>query len=123
MSVALKVLRQVNAVNSLETYIAATMSGNYTTGIGGDPCSLVASNIKDPNALSPSLPGQVPQVPPSVEQASIGGYTADLIQAATLSGFALKFWTSEGVELGSGAYPAAISGGTVTLKMIAPKGA
>lgn len=122
MSVALKVLRQVNDVNTLTTFIAATMSGNYTTAVGGDPCSLAASNIKDPNALSPSLPGQVPPVPPTVDQEVLGGYYSELIPAATLAGFALKFYAPGGAELATGAYPAAISGGTLTLKIVAPKG-
>lgn len=120
MPLALKAIRQVNAVNALETYISVTASGNYPAG--GDPCSLAASNIADPNLISPVLPGQNPNIPPTVDQSSIGGYTADLIQSSTLGGYKLKFWTSEGSELAAGAYPAAISGGTITLKVTAPKG-
>jgi hypothetical protein len=120
MSVALKALRQVNNVNSFETHLAATMSGNYTPG--GDACSLAASGITDPNLITPSLPGQNPPVPPTVDEEALGGNYAELIPANTLSGYKLKFYQPGGSELGAGAYPAAITGGTLTIKMIHPKG-
>lgn len=118
MSVKLAVIAQVQSVNALTTYIGVTTVNNYVTGVGGDACSLAASNISDPNGKCPSLPGNASAVIAGVDSEALAGNYCELIPAATLAGYKLKWYAPGGAELGSGAYPV----GTLTLKMVAPKG-
>lgn len=93
-----------------------TPSGNYTTG--GDTANLNPASWTDPNTVGLlGEPLNVPQTPVSVDTQNLGGYYAEVVPASTLAAFKVQFYTSEGNELAAGAYPAAITGGQLVLRV------
>ena len=108
------------ASNPDKNIVAITVSGNYTNGTA-DPLPLNA--IADPGAL-----GQVPQPNPGQNPPPVspkwsgfaGGYYAQVQRTVTngVTAFGLRWYASEGNELGSGAFPAAITGGEHFLEVL-----
>jgi hypothetical protein len=90
-----------------------TFSGSYVNGTGETINFLTAAN---PNGLELSgfLPvNSVDAGIPDTPGSSVAGYGFGF--AAYSAGSAvLKFYSAPGTELASGAYPAGISGGTIT---------
>ena len=119
MTLAAKVLRYEPADNPDSVILGITASGDYTTGIGGDPLDLDPSAFADPNGIGVlGEPTSQPATPPSIEAQAIGGYVPELIPGATLAENAIVFYDlSTGAELASEAYPAAIADGTLTVKV------
>ena len=52
----------------------------------------------------------------------MGGNYIGILPGTTLSNFKIKFYQPGGAELGAGNYPAAVSGGTLHLVIIAQGG-
>ena len=121
MGLAFKILRYSPTNNPDTAEIGVTATGNYVTAVGGSAADLSPGNISDPNGVGLlGEPSNQPSTPPSIEAESLDGYYAELIPAAAgaaLSGNKIRFWVSEGVELGSGAFPAAILNGTLTIRL------
>lgn len=93
-----------------------TRSGNYVAG--GDAVNLNPGTWTDPNGLGIlGDPLNVPQTPVAVDSEADQGYIATIVPGATLATFKIQYWSAEGVELGAGAYPAAISGGSLVLRL------
>lgn len=93
-----------------------TISGNYVAG--GDALSLAPSAFKDPNGLGVvGYPDAVPVTPVQVDSNNAGGYYPEVIPAATLAGFKLKWYAPGGAEVGAGAYPAAIIAAQVKVRV------
>lgn len=89
-----------------------TVSGSYTQTTGESINLLTASNA---NGLE--LNGAVPSgtgAEVDVDTANIGGYVP-VISGYSNGTFTLQFFTSGGTELPAAAYPAGISGGSVTV--------
>ena len=98
--------------------IQAVPSGNYTTNVGGDTLSISPGDYTDPNGKGVlGEPNVLTTIPPSTETENIGGYYAQFIPGTTLKNGKVKFYQSQGSELGTGAYPAAITGGVLTFKV------
>ena len=96
--------------------IKITASGNYVAG--GDTLNLNPSAITDPNGVGLlGDPLNQPRTPPAIDAESLSGYYAELIPGATLATNKIQFFLSEGNELAAGAYPAAITGGTLTVRL------
>jgi hypothetical protein len=99
-----------------EAIVSIAASGNYVTG--GDTVNLNPQNIKDPNGVGLiGYPENQPKTPPSIDAQALSGYYAQLVPGATLGANKIQFFLSEGNELAAGAYPAAILGGTLTVKL------
>lgn len=85
-------------------------SGNYTTGVGGDPLNF-ANAIADPSFF-----GNVPlinsdQAPVDLDVWDAGGNLANgvfPVLGTTQANCAVKFTSAFNTELGTGAYPASI---------------
>lgn len=92
------------------------VTGNYVAG--GDTINLNPSAIKDPNGVGLlGDPLNQPKTPPTIDAQALGGYYAQLDPGTTLATNKIQFYTSEGNELAAGAYPAGITGGTLTVKL------
>lgn len=124
MANALKVLFQRESGNSKTLIVGVTLSGNYP-GDPGEVLTLQAGAIPNPNAKTqtgPSYNSLTPSVPPKIGAQALGGYLAALVPTATIGQFDLRFYfggsgNAAPQELAAGAYPAAISGGTLTLEL------
>lgn len=116
-------LKQTSPASNPDTNIVAVaVSGSYTSGTA-DPLPL--ATIADPDVLAQvplNDPGQAP--PPVSPQVFgfAGGYYAQVQRtvSAGQTSFGLRWYLSEGSELGSGAYPAAITGGETFLRILCP---
>jgi hypothetical protein len=117
---ALKLVQTSPASNPDKMSCALTVSGDYTNGTP-DPLPLNA--ISDPTAIGviPNAGSETnpPSIPPRV-YGFAGGYEAQ-VQKTVANGqttFGLR-WYLGGVELASGAFPAAISGGQLFCDVLA----
>lgn len=109
------VLEQDNDVVRRYTVLPA---GSYVNGTGETIDFTKALNPKYlPRPLPPQPPGgSLPTETEAIVAKTPGGYDAVLLPAGaspTLKNFNLKFYTSGGTELGSGAYPAGLLANTV----------
>lgn len=113
----LTALKQVLAANDNRLYVSVATADNvYVTG--GVALSLAPGTIKDPNAVGVTGPSQQPVINPGPFSVSWDGYYPEVIPSTTgLAGYKLRIWESEGTELAAGAYPAAISAGTLVLEI------
>ena len=117
---ALSLAQTSPASNPDRNLVQVTVSGAYVHGTA-DPLPL--DDISDPGALS-----QVPFDPqrlvvtPSVYNAWCAGYYAQVERTVAdgVSSFGLRWFESEGTELGSDPYPAAITGGEIFLEVLCP---
>ena len=105
-------LVQVSPPSNPDTMICAlAVSGNYTNGT---PDPLPIGSISDPSAIGeiplPGVATNPPPVPPKVFGFA-GGYYAQVQKTVSnqQTSFGLRWYASEGNELGSGAFPAAIA--------------
>lgn len=122
--VVLKVLYQRESGNSKTLIVGVTLSGNYPAD-PGEVVTLQAGSIPNPNAKTvtgPSYNSVSPTIPPKIGAQALNGYIAQLVPTATAGQFNLQFWlggsgAAAPTELAAGAYPAAISGGTLTLEL------
>jgi hypothetical protein len=113
MSNTLKLVQTSPPSNPDRNIAAVTVIGNY---INGTADNLPLSAISDPQIL-----GQVPQPnpgqnPPPVSPKWFGfcaGYYAQVQRTVAngVTSFGLRWFSNQGAELGTGAYPAAITGG------------
>jgi hypothetical protein len=117
MALTPKLLAYRPIINPDHAIVQFVASGNYPNP-GGDTANLNPSSWSDPNGkgllgdpLNPTT------VPPSIETENIGGYYAQFVPGTTLANGKIHFYASEGSELANGAYPAAISGGVLTVKV------
>lgn len=116
MALAFKVLRYTPANNPDTVELGVTVSGNYVTN--GDTANLNPSQYADPNGLGVlGEPLSQPVTPPSVVEENLGGYYANVVPGATLAANLIKFYQPGGAEVAAGAYPAAITGGTLTIRV------
>lgn len=116
MSLVAKLLGYRPYDNPDHAIVQVVATGNYTTG--GDTLNINPSAITDPNGkgllgvpLNPTI------IPPSFENQNIGGYYAQFVAGTTLANGKVKFYQSQAAELAQAAYPVAISGGVLTLKV------
>ncbi len=121
MPVTLTLLRQLRGVNFKKTVIQAVMSGSFPGGAGGEVVNLNASALLNPSGLNLTGPNPSDSTLPAVVAAqAIGGWQAQLAPIpGSPNQFNLTFWTANAsapLELSAGAYPAAISGGTLTFE-------
>jgi hypothetical protein len=115
MAAAVAILYQKNGVNFKTTVFGITPSGNYP----GDPGEVVTLTSLSANTAAQTVsgPGGTAKLGAAVAASQLGGYKAELKPTATAGQYNLSFWTSGGTELGAGAYPAAISGGVLTVEV------
>ncbi|MDE2102973.1 MAG: hypothetical protein KGL39_37360 [Patescibacteria group bacterium] len=117
MALALSVLSVDTDLRKKEVVVKAVASGNYATG--GDTVDLTAvTNPSNRIGGFFGYPGTIEDN--SVEQGA-GGYTAELVPGTSLSNWKLKIYSAPGTELAAGAYPAAITGDSFTLRFRGPK--
>lgn len=117
---ALTLVQTSPSSNPDRMVLKCVVSGNY---VNGTPDPLPLDAISDaaaigviPNAGSKTNP---PPVPPRVFGFA-GGYYAQ-VQKTVANGqtsFGLRWFASEGNELGSGAFPAAITGGQLFAEVL-----
>jgi len=117
MSITANVLStQTNRLK--EVYVAIVPSANYSTG--GDTFDL--TGLKNPNFLPDPFLSRLP-ISVGVMNEEMGGYYVGILPGTALNNYKIKFYQPGGVELAAGAYPAAITGGTLHLVIIATGGA
>ena len=98
-----------------ETMFAKVAPADNAYVAGGVQLNLSPGGIAAPSALGvtgPSFPGLVP---PGVFSESLGGYYAQITKGSTLANGVLQYFAPGGAELAAGAYPAAITGGTLVI--------
>ena len=116
MSITANVLR--THTNKLkEIYVQIVPSGNYSTG--GDTFDLTA--LKNPNYLPDPYLARVP-VSIGVMNEEMSGYYVGILPGTATNNYKIKFYQPGGSEVAAGAYPGAITGGTLHLVIIAVGG-
>lgn len=115
-------------VTALKLLVQPTQSGIFVSVtpadnvyvLGGVQLDLTPGKILDPGAVGVTVPSTVPSVTPGVFQESLGGYYAQVIPAtakgtAGLSTYKLQYFSNAAGELPAGAYPNAITNGSLIL--------
>lgn len=100
-----------------------TPSGNYTTGVGGDTVDF-SKIVQDPAFLGMALYIDSSQPPQNFDVWDSGGNLANgvfPVQGTTFNNSKVKFTSAFNTELGSGAYPAAITGSKLQGQALFPK--
>ena len=116
MANAVSILKYKSQFSPQDALVKVVRSGNYVDG--GDPVNLNASALSDPQGLGVlGYPQSVPVTPVAVDSEADQGYIATIVPGATLDAYKIQYWSAEGVQLGAGAYPAAISGGSLVLRV------
>jgi len=103
-----------------EIYISIAPSNSpsgYVTS--GDTLDLTA--LKNPNFFAEPFLSRLP-VSVGVMNEELGGNYVGIVPGATLSTYKIKFYQPGGAELPAGNYPAAVTGGTLHLVIIAQGG-
>lgn len=96
--------------------LAVTPSGDYVTD--GDALNLDPSTFEDPNGIGVlGQPLNVPVGKVTVDVENADGYYAQIVPAATLAAFKLLWFSTEGTQLAAGAYPAAITGAQIVIRL------
>jgi hypothetical protein len=109
---------QTNKLKEIYVSITPTNSpAGYVTG--GDTLDLTA--LKNPNSFPDPFLSRLP-VSVGVMNEEMGGYYVGILPGATLSTYKIKFYQPGGSEVAAGNYPAAVSGGTLHLIIIAQGG-
>jgi hypothetical protein len=109
---------QTNRLKEIYVSIAPTNSpAGYVTG--GDTFDLTA--LKNPNFFADPFLSRLP-ISVGVMNEEMGGYYVGILPGATLGIYKIKFYQPGGSELAAGNYPAAITGGTLHLIIIAQGG-
>ena len=117
MSITANVLAtQTNRLK--EVYVAIVPSGNYSTG--GDTLDL--TGLKNPIFLPDPFLARVP-ISVGVMNEEMSGFYLGILPGTAPNNYKIKFYQPGGVELTAGAYPAAVTGGTLHLVIIAVGGA
>src|SRR5215467_14898029 len=101
-----------------EIYVAIVPSGNYSTG--GDTFDLTA--LKNPSFLPDPFLARVP-ISVGVMNEEMGGNYVGILPGTAPTNYKIKFYQPGGAELTAGAYPAAVTGGTLHLIIISVGGA
>lgn len=119
MAAKLKALKLSGKENPDTLYAQVVLSNapaGYVTG--GDPLSMAAKDMTDPNGVAPIGPNNLVPIAVGVMQEELGGNYAQVVPAATLAGFKVKFYQPGGAELAQANYPAAILNGTLILEIV-----
>jgi hypothetical protein len=114
MSLARTVLQNSPVNNPDAVDLTVVASGNYSTN--GDTLDLTPSTFLNPAGVDVIGPNQRPESV-SILESNIGGYYAQIVEAAALNGWKVKFFAPGGAEVAAAAYPAAITGGTIKLRV------
>ena len=104
-----------------EIYVSVVPSNSpagYVTG--GDTLDLTA--LKNPNFFAEPFLSRLP-ISVGVMNEEMGGNYVGILPGATLGSYKIKFYQPGGSELAAGNYPAAVTGGTLHLIIIAQGGA
>lgn len=116
MANALAIQKYTSQFSPQFALVKVTRSGDYVAG--GDTVNLNPSAISDPNGIGLlGYPLSVPKLPIAVDSEADQGYIATIVPGATLGTFKIQYWSAEGVELAGGAYPAAITAGSLVLRV------
>jgi hypothetical protein len=99
---------------NITVFIQLTFSGSFTAG--GDPLNL--TTLSNPNGLEvEGIAGLPLTLSPSVYLEDLGGYYVQpKVSGSTTNAFLLNVYQPGGTVV-SGAYPSAVTGGTVILSM------
>ena len=103
-----------------EIYVSITPSNSpagYVTG--GDTLDLSA--LKNPSFFSEPFLSRLP-ITVGVMNEEMGGNYIGILPSAALNTYKIKFYQPGGAELPAGNYPAAVTGGTLHLIIIAQGG-
>jgi hypothetical protein len=98
-------------------FVKVTPEANYVQGTP-DPTDLSA--ITDPKIIGQVPLNNPPIVTPSLFNANIGAYRARMHKGATLATYGITYQNADGTELATGAVPADIANGELTLEIVVP---
>ena len=114
MAAVAKILYQKRGVNFKTTVFGITLSVNYP----GDPGEVVTltSAASNPSATTCTGPNGDAPLGAKVGAQQLGGWAAQLTPTATPGQYNLSFWNGT-TELTATGYPAAISGGLLTVEI------
>lgn len=118
MSVKLTALKTSGKENPDTLYVKAVMTNTVQYAAGGDPFSVAAKDMADPNGVAPIGPNNISPIGVGVLQEDMGGFYAQVVDGATPTTYKLKFFQPGGAELANGNYPAAIANGTLKLEIV-----
>lgn len=119
---ALTLVQTSPVTNPDRNIVKAVVTGAYVLGTS-DPLPL--ANIADPQVLVQVPLNDSGQNPPPISPRWFGfcaGYYAQ-VQRTVVNGitsFGLRWFASEGTELATGAFPAAITGGESFIEILCP---
>lgn len=114
MALAVSLLDYTPGVRNTTLYLGLTFSGSYTQG--GDALNLAC--LANPNGLEGEGLFEVPlNAGPGVFYENIDGYYVQPVVAGVASpaNYKLQVFAPGGSEFAAGAYPSALTGGTVVL--------
>lgn len=114
MAAAVQILYQKSGKNFKTTVFGITLSGNFP----GDPGEVVTlnSSAANPQATTVDGPAGTAKLGARIGASQLGGWKPELKPAVTPGQYDLSFWNGT-TELTAIAYPAAISGGLLTVEI------
>jgi hypothetical protein len=114
MAAAVTTIYQKAGKNFKTTVFGIVLSGNYP----GDPGEVVTltSAASNPTSTTVTGPGGTAKLGARIGASQLGGWKPELKPTATAGQYDLSFWNGT-TELTAEAYPAAISGGLLTVEI------
>lgn len=106
-------------VNPDRMFVKVTPAANYVQTVQD---TFDMTNIADGGT---GLSGQtplvlLPAVTPTPYNENLLGYYTTIQKGTTLKNYGIRYWTPGGTEVATGAMPAAITGGELTLEILLP---
>jgi hypothetical protein len=101
--------------------LSLTVTGNYVNGTA-DTLNLNPNTWLDPLNLGVEGEPSLTNPTPSFYNLNAQGYTGFVSKGATLATYGIRWYAPGGAELASGAYPAAITGGELSIELFISPG-
>jgi hypothetical protein len=104
-------------VNPERMLVKVTPAANYVQGTAD---LFDMTQIADPSNIGLIPMNAVPILTPSPYNENLGGNYTAIVRGTTLSNYGIRYYAAGGTEVATGAMPAAILAGELTLDILVP---
>jgi hypothetical protein len=104
-------------VNPDRMIVKLTPAANY---VQGAPDTFDMSQIADPQGIGQVPLNNPPLVTPALYNENLSGYYCAVIKGNAINNYGLKYYTPGGNEINTGAMPAQIANGEISLEILVP---
>jgi hypothetical protein len=94
-----------------------TPAANY---VSGTPDTFDMSNIADPQGIGQVPLNNPPIVTPAQYNENLSGYYSAITKGNALNNYGFRYYTPGGAEVGTGAMPAQITNGELSIEILVP---